>query len=332
MQASKPPSTGNVVAFHDWRRARATARQPAPGRRQAVVVVSDPDRPRAVPRPAPRARVLPAADQCFGGDDGVPMPLDAAVAPPATPAGPHLDRGAARLPNQAGVGLRLLLVDGDALARQEVAQVLEALLQASTRPVGGVGDALDALAAERFDAAILEVGLPDGDGCDLCAAIRARGLAMPVVMLTGLEREADMVRGFEAGAHDYVVKPFRPRELAARVRAHLRLFEASDHAEVRVGNQTFHSGKRMLSEPGQPRPVRLSLMEAALLRHLHRANGEMVSRKDLLRHVWGYNAGAETATVATHVYRLRCKVEPRADSPRILFSEPGGYRLLRPAT
>ena len=214
-------------------------------------------------------------------------------------------------------------------ARHEVTEALQALLGASVRAVGSLKAALDAVMAERFDAAILEVGLPDGDGCDLCAAIRARGLAMPVVMLSRCGREADVVRGLDTGAHDYVVKPARPHELAARMRAHLHLFEASGHTERRVGDQIFHSGKRTLSEPGQLRPVRLTVKEAALLTYLHRANGATVSREELLDQVWGYSAGAESHTVATHLYRLRRKVEPRRDSPRVLMYEPGGYRLLR---
>ena len=240
--------------------------------------------------------------------------------------------GAHPLPSTADSGLRVLLVDDDVSSRQRVTDALEALLGASVCPVGSMKAALDRVMVERFDTVILEVGLPDGDGCDLCAAIRARGLAMPIVMLSRFGQESDVVRGLEAGAHDYLVKPIRQLELAARIRAHLRLFEASDHVQVRVGDQVFHSGKRTLSEPGRSRPVRLTVKEAAVLRYLHRAKGEMVSRKELLHHVWAYSDGAETNTVASHLYRLRRKVEPRGDSPRVLVYEPGGYRLLQTGT
>ncbi len=224
---------------------------------------------------------------------------------------------------------RLLLVDDDASARLVMSDSLTELLGGSVRHASSVASALDAAAAERFDAAILDVGLPDGDGRDLCATLRRRGHKMPILMLTGFAQEMDIVRGLDSGANDYVVKPFRAHEIAARLRAQLRQHDVSEHAEMRVGHQLFRPGDKTLSEPGHPRPIRLTEKEAAVLKYLYRADGHLVTREELLHHVWGYNAEAATHTVETHVYRLRRKVEPRADSPRILLHERGGYRLLR---
>ena len=225
--------------------------------------------------------------------------------------------------------LRVLLVDDDAMVRMAMTDALEASLGVSIRQAGSVRGALEAVVAERFDAAILDVGLPDGDGRDLCLTFRRRGLTMPILMLTGYGDEMDVVRGLDSGANDYVVKPFRPEEIAARVRAQLRQHEVSEHAEMRVGHQLFRPGDKTLTAPGQPRPVRLTEKEAAVLKYLYRASGEMVTREELLHNVWGYSAEAATHTVETHVYRLRRKVEPDLDSPRILLHERGGYRLLR---
>lgn len=224
---------------------------------------------------------------------------------------------------------RLLLVDDNAVERAVMSDALTGLLGGSVREAGSIAAALDAAAAERFDAAILDVGLPDGDGRDLCATLRRRGHTMPIVIITGYGEEMDIVRGLDSGANDYVVKPFRPREIAARLRAQLRQHDISEHAEMRVGHQLFRPGDKTLSEPGHPRPVRLTEKEAAVLKYLYRADGHVVTREELLHHVWGYNAEAATHTVETHVYRLRRKVEPYAESPRVLLHERGGYRLLR---
>lgn len=223
----------------------------------------------------------------------------------------------------------VLIVDPDISARAALAASLEASLGARTRQVGNVLGALAAVREERFDAAILDAELPDGDGRDLCEMLRARGLTMPILMLSNLAQEADVVRGLDAGANDWMVKPFRPQEIAARMRAHQRLHEVAENLEMRVGEFTFRPAHKTLHEPGQTRPTRLTEKESAVLKYLYRAAGAMVTREDLLADVWGYNVAAATHTVETHVYRLRLKIEPRPSSPRILLHDRGGYRLIR---
>ena len=220
---------------------------------------------------------------------------------------------------------RVLLVDGDVTVRRTVVEALPGLLVC---PAPTVKRALDMLATGRFAAAILDVKLPNGDGRDLCATLRRHGLTLPILMLTGFGRETDIVSGLDAGADDYVIKPFRPHELAARMRAHLRQHDASEHAELRMGNQLFRPGHKTVSQPGQSRPVRLTEKEAAVLKCLHRANGRTVSREELLFHVWGRTTDSGTNTLQTSILRLRRKVEPRPGSPCLLLTEGRGYRLV----
>lgn len=178
----------------------------------------------------------------------------------------------------------------------------------------------------RFDAVILDVGLPDGDGRDFCRKLREQGLKAPVIMLTASAEEADVVRGLESGANDYIAKPFRINELLARLRAQLRAFETSEDAVFQIGPYSFRPSARQLLDPNGKR-IRLTDKEAAILKYLYRAGGRPVGRQLLLGEVWGYNAAVTTHTLETHIYRLRQKIEPDPAVSRLLITEGGGYRL-----
>ena len=117
----------------------------------------------------------------------------------------------------------------------------------------------------RFDAIILDIGLPDGDGCDYCVRLRRQGHKMPVIMLTGSDGEADVVRGLDSGANDYIAKPFRANELLARLRTQLRLFDGSEEAVFTVGPYTFRPAKKLLQDPAKNRRIRLTDKESAIL-------------------------------------------------------------------
>jgi len=179
----------------------------------------------------------------------------------------------------------------------------------------------------RFDALILDVGLPDGDGRDLCTRLRRAGIKVPIIMLTGSDDESDVVRGLDAGANDYIAKPFRIAELLARLRAQLRIFENSEDAVFTIGPYTFRPAAKLLQEPARNRRIRLTEKEAAILKFLYRAGGKPVARQVLLNEVWGYNAAVTTHTLETHIYRLRQKIEPDPANARLLVTEGGGYRL-----
>jgi DNA-binding response OmpR family regulator len=179
----------------------------------------------------------------------------------------------------------------------------------------------------HFHAVILDIGMPDGDGCHFCARIRRQGHTMPIIMLTGSAGEADVVRGLESGANDYIAKPFRANELLARLRTQLRLFESSEDAVFAVGPYTFRPSKRILVEPNNNRRIRLTDKEAAILKFLYRSDSRAVDRQVLLHEVWGYNPSVTTHTLETHIYRLRQKMESQPRNPVLLVTENGGYRL-----
>jgi DNA-binding response OmpR family regulator len=220
-----------------------------------------------------------------------------------------------------------LIVDDDAALRQSLAEQLERHGEFASHDCDSAAAALEIIGRERFDAVLLDIGLPDMDGRDLCRQLRGAGINVPVLMLTAADSEADTVLGLDAGANDYVTKPFRLNELLARLRAHLRQSEHSDDAVLTIGPYTFRPSAKLMTETGGRKKVRLTEKEAAILKFLYRA-GRVIGRDTLLGEVWGYNAGVTTHTLETHVYRLRQKIERDPTHAEILVTEPGGYRLL----
>lgn len=223
----------------------------------------------------------------------------------------------------------VLIVDDDRVLREELVTQLqhEGEFSASEASCLAEASALVSAQGARFDALILDVGLPDGDGRDLCADLRRQGQRMPIIMLTGSDDEADVVRGLDSGANDYIAKPFRLNELLARLRAQLRIFENSEDAVFTIGPYTFRPSAKLLQEPPRNRRIRLTEKEAAILKFLYRAGTKPVPRQILLNEVWGYNAAVTTHTLETHIYRLRQKIEPDPSNARLLVTEGGGYRL-----
>jgi DNA-binding response OmpR family regulator len=223
----------------------------------------------------------------------------------------------------------VLIVDDDADLRATLSEQLslDQEFQISEAATAGEAEALLVAPNNRCDAVLLDIGLPDGDGRELCAKLRRLGLRMPVIMLTGADAEADIVRGLDAGANDYIAKPFRLNELLARLRAQLRVFDNSEDAVFTIGPYSFRPSAKLLLEASRNRKIRLTEKEAAILKFLYRAGGRPVPRQVLLNEVWGYNAAVTTHTLETHIYRLRQKVEPDPTMARLLLTEGGGYRL-----
>ncbi|MBR0646536.1 response regulator transcription factor [Plastoroseomonas hellenica] len=223
----------------------------------------------------------------------------------------------------------VLIVDDDEALRGTLAEQLAIDQEFHTAEAGTAAEAEAMLTAadRRFDAVLLDIGLPDGDGRELCTRLRRHGLRMPVIMLTGADAEADVVRGLDAGANDYIAKPFRLNELLARLRAQLRVFDNSEDAVFTIGPYVFRPSAKMLLEQARNRKIRLTEKEAAILKYLYRAGGRPVPRQILLNEVWGYNSAVTTHTLETHIYRLRQKVEPDPTAARLLLTEGGGYRL-----
>ena len=223
----------------------------------------------------------------------------------------------------------ILIVDDDPDLSQMLAEQLALEGEFAAVGAGTLAEAERLLAAPdaRFDAVLLDVGMPDGDGRDFCIRLRRLGHKMPILMLTGSDAERDVVRGLESGANDYIAKPFRLAELLARLRAQLRTFENSEDAAFSIGPYTFRPSAKLLVDPARNRRIRLTEKEAAILKFLYRAGSRPVARQVLLGEVWGYNAAVTTHTLETHIYRLRQKIEPDPGHSRLLLTEGGGYRL-----
>ncbi len=222
---------------------------------------------------------------------------------------------------------KILMVDDDEDLREALADqliltedfdVFEAEDGAS-----GLEKAKDAI----YDLVILDVGLPDMDGRELCRLMRKQGVKCPILMLTAHDTDADTILGLDAGANDYVSKPFKFPVLLARIRAQLRQHEQSEDAIFTLGPYTFKPAAKMLITEDDKK-VRLTEKETNIGKFLHRAQDGVVARDVLLHEVWGYNAGVTTHTLETHIYRLRQKIEPDPGNARLLVTESGGYRLV----
>ena len=222
---------------------------------------------------------------------------------------------------------RIFLVDDDADLRKTLIDQLEHYREFDLIEAGTAGEALRKVREAHVDLMILDVGLPDMDGREAVKLLRKGGFKGPIIMLTGQDSESDTILGLEAGANDYVTKPFRFAVLLARIRAQLRQFEQSEDATFSIGRYTFRpSAKLMLDERGQK--IRLTEKETSILKFLYRAGEKVVGRDILLHEVWGYNSGVTTHTLETHIYRLRQKIEREPSIAELLVTEAGGYKLV----
>ena len=237
--------------------------------------------------------------------------------------------GALTMPNaQAKTAKRVLMVEDDAELRGALLEQLK--LHEEFEPVAAesAGQGLARVKEDRFDIILLDVNLPDMDGRELCRVMRRQGVKAPIIMLTAADSDSDTILGLEAGANDYVTKPFKLSVLLARLRAHLRQHESSEDAVFQIGPYTFKPSAKLLVINASNKKVRLTEKEAAILKYLYRAEGQIVPRDKLLSEVWGYNANVTTHTLETHVYRLRQKIEANPAKSVILVTEGGGYKLV----
>ncbi len=222
---------------------------------------------------------------------------------------------------------KILLVDDEDDLREALSEQLVMTEDFDVFEAGTGHDAMDKVRAGLFDLIILDVGLPDTDGRELCRRMRKQGVKCPILMLTGHDTDADTILGLDAGANDYVPKPFKFPVLLARIRAQLRQHEQSEDAVFQLGPYTFKPAQKMLVDE-RDKKIRLTEKETNILKFLYRATEGVVAREVLLHEVWGYNAGVTTHTLETHIYRLRQKIEPDPSNARLLVTESGGYRLV----
>ncbi len=218
---------------------------------------------------------------------------------------------------------RVLVVDDDAALAEMLGIVLRG---EGFEPVfcGDGSTALDAFRAAKPDVVLLDLMLPGMDGIDVCRAIRAES-GTPIVMLTAKSDTVDVVVGLESGADDYIVKPFKPKELVARIRARIRrtddigsqVLTISD-LTIDISGHTVRRGSEVLT---------LTPLEFDLLACLAKKPGQVFTREALLQEVWGYRHAADTRLVNVHVQRLRAKIEHDPEAPEIVLTVRGvGYK------
>ena len=222
---------------------------------------------------------------------------------------------------------KILLVDDDDDLREALSEQLVMTEDFDVFEARTGAEGMEKAKAGSYDLVILDVGLPDTDGRELCRRMRKAGVKCPVLMLTGHASDSDTILGLDAGANDYVTKPFKFPVLLARIRAQLRQHEQSEDAIFQMGPYTFKPAQKLLLDPKEKK-IRLTEKETNILKYLYRAQSGVVARDVLLHEVWGYNAGVTTHTLETHIYRLRQKIELDPANARLLVTENGGYKLV----
>ena len=221
---------------------------------------------------------------------------------------------------------KVLLIDDDEDLREALSEQLLMTEDFDVYEGSNGAEALEKVKQQSYDLLVLDVGLPDMDGRELCRLIRKQGVKCPIVMLTGHDTDSDTILGLDAGANDYITKPFKFLVLLARIRAQLRQHEQSEDATFTLGPYTFKPSIKILVT-ADDKKIRLTEKETNILKFLYGAIEDVVPRDILLHEVWGYNAGVTTHTLETHIYRLRQKIEPDPSKASILITENGGYRL-----
>ncbi|GAB7004204.1 two-component system response regulator MtrA [Nocardioides sp. AN3] len=218
---------------------------------------------------------------------------------------------------------RILVVDDDASLAEMLSIVLRQ--EGFDSELCGRGDeAMAAYHDYRPDLVLLDLMLPGLDGIEVCKRIRAES-GVPIVMLTAKGDTVDVVVGLESGADDYVVKPFKPKELIARIRARMRRFDDLDTESLTIGDLLIDVAGHTVTRDGVP--IGLTPLEFDLLVCLARKPHQVFSREVLLEQVWGYRHAADTRLVNVHVQRLRSKVEHDPENPEIVVTVRGvGYK------
>lgn len=218
---------------------------------------------------------------------------------------------------------RILVIDDDAALAEMIGIVLRAEDYDISFCADGSG-ALDAFHSAKPDLVLLDLMLPGMDGIEVCGAIRAES-GVPIIMLTARSDTADIVQGLESGADDYMVKPFNPKELVARIKTRMRPGQTPQNDVLQVGDLSLDVAGHEVRR-GDAR-IGLTPLEFDLLLALASKPQQVFTREMLLEQVWGYHYKADTRLVNVHVQRLRAKVEEDPDNPRIVMTVRGvGYR------
>jgi len=221
----------------------------------------------------------------------------------------------------------ILIVDDDDDLRDALTEQLSLYEEFAVSTEANATKGVHAARNGHVDLLVMDVGLPDMDGREAVKLLRKGGFKPPIIMLTGHDTDSDTILGLEAGANDYVAKPFRFAVLLARMRAQLRTHEQSEDAVFSIGHYTFRPAQKLLVDENGGK-VRLTEKETAIMKYLYRAEQKVIGRDELLEQVWGYNSGVTTHTLETHIYRLRQKIEIDTSNTKLLVTEGGGYKLV----
>ena len=218
---------------------------------------------------------------------------------------------------------RILVVDDDTALAEMIGIVLRTEGFDTVFCADGA-QAVDAWRTERPDLILLDLMLPGMDGIEICTRVRSES-GVPIIMLTARADTADVVKGLEVGADDYIVKPFNPKELVARIRTRLRPAGQPVSDSLRIGDLTVDVAAHEVRRSDDT--IALTPLEFELLVALAAKPQQVFSREMLLEQVWGYHYKADTRLVNVHVQRLRAKVELDPDNPKIVTTVRGvGYR------
>lgn len=222
---------------------------------------------------------------------------------------------------------KILVVDDDPAINEMLTIVLEAE-GFDTSSVQDGAEAVEAFHSYEPDLILLDLMLPGVNGIDICREIR-RTSAVPIVMLTAKTDTVDVVLGLESGADDYITKPFKPKELIARIRARLRRADDEPAEVLKVGDLTIDVPQHMVSRGDEE--IALTPLEFDLLLEMARKPNQVHTRDELLETVWGYRNASDTRLVNVHVQRLRSKIELDPENPEIILTVRGlGYKTGKP--
>ncbi|MBP3088733.1 response regulator transcription factor [Corynebacterium sp. sy017] len=224
------------------------------------------------------------------------------------------------------MALKILVVDDD----PAISEMLTIVLNTEGFEAVAVTDGAEAVAAfrrENPDLILLDLMLPGMNGIDICRIIR-RESAVPIVMLTAKTDTVDVVLGLESGADDYINKPFKPKELVARIRARLRRSDDIEADTIEIGNLLIDVPGHVVTCAGEE--VKLTPLEFDLLVELASKPGQVLSREELLKKVWGYHNSSDTRLINVHIQRLRSKIEKDPENPEIVLTVRGvGYKTVQ---
>lgn len=190
-----------------------------------------------------------------------------------------------------------------------------------------VTEAISLIVKEHFDCILIDSSLADVSLSNLCKNIRQEGVRSPIILVAEELGEDGAIVALDAGANDYVLKPFKINVLVAKIRSNIRQFEQSEFAILRFGRFSFKPGDKILLNNSSKEEVRLTDKETAIIKLLYLSGGEVVTRATLLEEVWGYNTTLTTHTLETHIYRIRQKVGNASSGQDFIATESEGYRM-----